>query len=451
MNKKVCPDCNGDNIKFTGYRKSEKDRSIIAERYICLNEDCERKGFSVRLDGFTEQSNDSQKESSNSFKYEEKKDQAVVQSDDYKTQTVNKAKVLEEFLELCQVDTEVWEVEKYTLNAWDVTMSGTKSSTGEDVAYTNYQIKVWLKPRKETFDTDKFKRELIEDVKKNHAPNINIKGVYTDSDNLFIPNLFDIHLGRLCWYEETGENYDVNIATQITEQVLQVLFKRYNDLSSIDRILFPVGQDFFNYDYAEPFPMTTNQTPQESDVRWQKMFRLGRNLLYGMIDWMCAQVAPVDVVVSSGNHEAQVGWYLGELLDAKYENNNAVTVDNRPIQRKYYRYGVNLIGFAHGKDEKEAELHNLMSLEAPQKWAQSKYRYFYLGHNHYERSLNSKTSKAIINQEVDYKGVYIEYLPAIARVDKYEHAKGFIGSVRGARAMVHNFNSGRIHKIGENL
>ena len=132
-------------------------------------------------------------------------------------------------------------------------------------------------------------------------------------------------------------------------------------------------------------------------------------------------------------------------------NNDNVRVDNSPKSRKYYKYGSNLIGFAHGKDEKNTELHNLMSLDAPKYWADTTYRYYYLGHNHHEKSMRSKTSKSVINQEADYKGVMISYLPAVAQTDKYEHKKGYEGSIRGARAMVHNFHKGRTHIIGENV
>lgn len=452
--KIICPDCGSDDIKFMRYRKSEKyPYEYVSERYYCLNQDCERESFSVRINEQPQEEEQS-KSNSNGYKYEEKKDSATIETDSFETNKTDKVKILDDFLGLCQVDLETWEVEKYTLNAWDVTMSGAKSSTNKDTSYTNYQIKVWLRRRQDFFDKEKFTKELIEDIKKNHAPNIKADA-FNDrynmrENNLFIPNLYDVHLGRLCWHEESNGNYDVKIAIDMVEELLVALFNRV-DTDSIHRILFPIGNDFLNYDYAEPYPMTTNGTPQEADVRWQKMFRLGRNLLYSLIDWMYQNVAPVDVVSIPGNHEEQTMYYLSSVLEAKYENNNNVTVDNNPVSRKYYKYGTNLIGFAHGKDEKETELHNLMSLEAPHDWAGSKYRYYYLEHNHHERSLKSKTSKAIINQEVDYKGVMISYMPSIAQTDKYEHKKGYEGSIRGARGMLHNYDKGRIQIIGENI
>lgn len=449
MSEIKCKWCSSTNVIRSGQRKSESDPTkAVAYRYRC--KDCDRK-FSIKADTIDESH---QEKTHQQYKYEEKKDAATIESNDFKSQAGDRIKVLDEFLDTCEVDLETWEVERYTLNAWDVTMSGQKSGTGEDTTYTNYQIKVWLKRKIEVFDREKFTKELIEDISKNHAPHIQFskdKKWTNDGDNLFVPNLYDIHLGRLCWHEETGANYDVNIASQIASDLLERLFDSLGTSESISRILFPVGNDFFNYDYAEPYPMTTNQTPQEADVRWQKMFRVGRNLLYGMIDWMTKEIAPVDVVVVPGNHEHQFMWLTGEILDAKYNGHDHVTVDNRPVHRKYYQYGKNLLGFAHGKDEKDVELHNLMSLEAPQQWAETKYRYYYLGHNHHEKSLKSKTSKAIINQEADYKGVLISYLPAIAHTDKYEHQKGYEGSIRGARGMVHNYHRGRTHIIGENI
>jgi hypothetical protein len=432
-----CKWCGSTNTARKGNRKSETDNeTIIAYRFLC--KDCGKR-FSIKPSSLNEQEK-------HQFKYEERSDgNATVSSESFKSRAGEKVKVLDEFLDICQVDLDTWEVDKYVLNAWDVTMGDDNGAS----TYTNYQIKVWLKRKSEIFDQKKFTKELIEDIKNNYAPNVQ-KIHHNEGNNLFVPNIYDVHLGRLCWHEETGQNYDVKIAENIVRQTLHNLFKHANGIN-INRILFPVGNDFLNYDYAEPYPMTTNQTPQESDVRWQKMFRIGRNILYEMIDWMYQNIAPVDVVAIPGNHEEQSLFFLAEVLSAKYLRNKNVTVDNRPINRKYYQYGSNLLGFAHGKDEKDVELHNLMSLEAPKLWAETKYRYYYLGHNHHEKSLKSKTSKAVINQEADYKGVLISYLPSVAHIDKYEHKKGYEGSVRGARAMVHHKEKGRTHIIGENI
>ena len=52
-------------------------------------------------------------------------------------------KTLDEALKVANVDTEVYSVDRYVINSWQVTMK----VNDKPVTKTNYQIKVWLKPK----------------------------------------------------------------------------------------------------------------------------------------------------------------------------------------------------------------------------------------------------------------------------------------------------------------
>lgn len=394
----------------------------------------------------------------------------------FSSKETSREKILKDVLKRYEIDTSVWEVTSFEIGEWDTSskwrdqnltwtrkqdnennpqqiMEGHAIRKNEWVKTTNYRISVKFKRKKETFDKNKFIKELIEDVQKNYSVNIDklnyIKIKNKENKNLFVPIMFDVHLGKLAWKDESGANYDVKLAQKNYNQALFSLLNEIKNIK-IDEVLFITGQDFLNYDYSEPFPQTTAGTPQESDVRWQKMFRLGRQVLYSAIDTMYKNVAPIKILNIPGNHSYQSMWYLGEVLEAKYNNNKNVSVDNSAFPRKYHKYGLNLIGSCHGKDEKDVILHNLMTVDEPHLWAETKYRYFYLGHAHHEKELRSKTPKPIIQSE-DYKGVIIEYMPSISNIDKYENHRGWIGSIRGAKALIHNYSYGRTHKIGFNL
>ena len=53
-------------------------------------------------------------------------------------------RTLEQALEFSKVDKSKWEVERHVFNSWDVTMKG---NDGEPLTATNYQVKVWFKPK----------------------------------------------------------------------------------------------------------------------------------------------------------------------------------------------------------------------------------------------------------------------------------------------------------------
>lgn len=53
-------------------------------------------------------------------------------------------RTLEQALDYCEADLQKWEVERYIFNSWDVSM---KDINGDPQTVTNYQVKVWFKPK----------------------------------------------------------------------------------------------------------------------------------------------------------------------------------------------------------------------------------------------------------------------------------------------------------------
>jgi predicted phosphodiesterase len=390
------------------------------------------------------------KTNENKIKYDEQKNNLNI-SGTVTSDTTDRVKVLDDFLDLCKVDTLEWEVERHVLNAWDVTMKSPDASDGDlGKTYTNYQIKVWLKKRVDFFDKDKFIKELVDDVKINHSvevPKINYKFQKDNyKKNIFLPIITDAHFGRLSWGEETGEDYDLTIAKKNYMSAFYGLTERCNE--SIDEVLYVIGNDYYNSDHFFLYNKTTAGTPQENDSRWQKIFREGRNVAYSTIDYLYQNIAPVRVVIMPGNHDQQVMYYLGQVLDAKYCENSNVNVDISPPPRKYHQFGQNLFGFAHGKNEKAKKIHNIMSTDEPEMWAGSKYKYYFLGHTHHYEKYKTKD---IYLENEDFMGVEIIHMPTIANRDQYEQDKTYIGSIKGSKGFIHNYDCGRIHTIDFNF
>lgn len=130
--------------------------------------------------------------------------------------------------------------------------------------------------------------------KKNNYDTIN-------SDNVFVPSIFDLHLGKLAWGEETGEDYDIHIAQARFHAAINDLINKSSGYK-VDEILFPVGNDIYNSDKALPYSQTTAGTPQMDDTRWQKMFRIGVRLITEAIIKL-SEIAPVKVPLVYSNHD----------------------------------------------------------------------------------------------------------------------------------------------------
>ena len=69
--------------------------------------------------------------------------------------------------------------------------------------------------------------------------------------------------------------------------------------------------------------------------------------------------------------------------DVLYSQTDSVTVDMADCPRKYWLYGINLVGFSHGREEGK-RIQQIMQQEVPELWAQSQYREWHLWDLHHE-------------------------------------------------------------------
>jgi hypothetical protein len=280
-------------------------------------------------------------------------------------------------LEFAKVDLNDWEVDKHEINFYEVTMGADSSGTNRPETMTNCQVKVWLKRRKQVVE----KRKVFDEMLKSFHQSAPAWGkIHPPKKDglLFEVDIFDPHFGKLSWEKETEHNYDLAIAKTQYGAALDGLISRASGFD-IGRILYVVGNDFFHVDNGEN--TTTKGTAQDCDGRWQKAFVEGRRAVVDSI-LKLNQIAPVDVLMVSGNHDEEKVFYLGEVLAGIFGNTKGVTVDNSPKMRKYFHWGASLIGFTHGNCEKHANLPLIMATEQPKLWAASKFREFHIGHYH---------------------------------------------------------------------
>lgn len=376
---------------------------------------------------------------------------------------------LEELLEFANVDMDVWEVETYEIkqNSWDVTMknkdtdltyvSGLASGYAKQIpggcTKTNRQfyIKARLKKRTDYTATRKFRQEMIDELRE-FSPKVGLKEYKSKSGNMLEVNIPDLHIGKLAWTEETGfRNYDVKIALERFRNSVDEMFAKAVKEEQLERILFVVGNDLFNSDTAYPYTQTTAGTPMQDDVRWQKVFRSGRQLIIEYI-LKFAEIAPVTVLIIPGNHDFQKSFYLGEVLEAYFAGNENVTINNSPRTRKYVTWGKCLLGFAHGsgKDEGITRLLNNMKHECAEFWGKTVYREFHCGDIHHYKEIKQRgSSKDIDLYAEDIDGVVIKYLRTLMFNDEWEAKKGFI-SQKGAHMFIWNKEDGNTKELKYN-
>ena len=355
-------------------------------------------------------------------------------------------KTLDQLLDKTGVDLSQWAVARYIVNKWDVT----SWKQGFPQTWENFQVKATLERIKEAKDAKTFEEifnQMIEDYEPPVFPS-NALPVTNDNDkivenNMLEISLFDLHIGKLGWAGEVGENFDVKIARARFLDAIIGLLKRAKGFQ-YSKIVFPIGNDFFNSD--NQFNTTTKGTEQDEDLRWQKTWDMGTELIVDAIMLLKATGVPVEVPVVPGNHDQERSKYLGSFIDAWFRLDDQVTVDNSAKTRKYIEHGEVMLGYTHGNEEKENSLPMLMATEEKEMWGRTTFHEWHLGHFHKKRNVKfTIMDKAqMVNEDL---GVTLRYLSSLTGTEEWHYKKGYIGTQKAGEAFLWNDKCGLIGNL----
>lgn len=400
----------------------------MAKRYHCTKEDIRQARENARAilhgDELVSLHNHISKLEEKVIKFEE----------DFKNKTATldykgpkEVKTKEDLIRECEIDLSQWEITKMVHNAW-----------GKE-GNQNYQVKAWLIPISLDTSLSAQKDFLLEELKKDLAPVEFIKYDTHKNKYAYEINVPDVHFGKLAWAEEAGENYNLKIAeTRYNEAISHLL--SYVDYSKLERIIFPIGNDMINIDSRKN--ETYAGTAQDSDSRFFKIVQAVKRILIHNINSL-SLIAPVDVIVVSGNHDPEAMFMIGEILDAYYHSNPNVSVDNSAKQRKYYKYGKNGFQYTHGNEEKHSDLGLIFATEQARLWADTEFRFCKLGHYHKSKRINYVSID-------EHQGFQVQILPSLSGSDAWHASKGYM-SKKGAKGFLYDKQEGQVGEFTYNV
>lgn len=256
-----------------------------------------------------------------------------------------------------------------------------------------------------------------------------IKREQPKDPHLLVLSLADIHLGKLSVTYETGQEYNRQIAITRTLEGIQGLLNKSAGFN-IDGILLIVGNDILHTDTLSRG--TTKGTPQDTEGMWHENFLLAKDLYIKVVE-MLIPVADVYVQHNMSNHDYMSGYFLADTVKSWFRLNENVFFDTSPKDRKYFQYGLNLIGSTHGDNIKPDNLPLIMAEENPQEWGETRFRFWYTHHIH------SKQSK-------DYGSVCVESLRSPSVPDAWHDRSGYLNS-QALEGFIHSFDKGQVCRI----
>jgi hypothetical protein len=293
-----------------------------------------------------------------------------------------------------------------------------------------YASKISVKPLENPLSEDQ-----IKDVfDKLEPPQLHIYPKTRGGNLMLELPIMDLHLGKLSWKAEAGENYNLHIAIKLFKFVVEDILNQINEYNlKIEKIIFPIGQDFFHFDNSEL--KTTAGTQMDSDIRWQKMFSKGLELMIWAIENL-RRLAPVECMYVTSNHDKVLSYCLTQAIAAWYRKCDNVNIDTSPLPRKYIKYGKCLIGFSHGSEESK-RIETIMQAENPKQWGRTTFREWHLAHLHSE-------------QVKEISGIIIRHISSITAIDAWHKEKGYL-ALRKAQAFIWDKEKGKRLTIDVNV
>jgi hypothetical protein len=327
---------------------------------------------------------------------------------------------LDDAIKVAKVDLDKWEVDRHTINSWGVTL---KTDDGP-VYRTNYHIKIWLKsivPNPiqlalenliETIPTFPFDR-----VPRFTKPSGIAGEVWP----------IDAHFGKLSWALETGrQDYDLKIATKgYIEGVEKTL--SFLSLFEPEKIFFGVGQDLMHIEnYSAITPKGGNVL--DVDSRYPKIYDAAFKTVTKCI-LKARDLAPTEIIWIPGNHDLHASRSLCHALQQYFRNDEYVTVDIGPEQRKARLWGKLLVGWTHEIVSKHHSWANELAQNWPKLWGKSWFREWHHGHKHKK---NEVKTYPVMTQG----GVLMRQLTALSPIDAWHYEHLFTDAVPGTESFV---------------
>jgi transposase-like protein len=363
-------------------------------------------------------------------------DSEITESGDSRTvvkKSRREIRTLEDAVAFAEVDESVWRVKSWGCTAWEQGIKKQafdaegKRLPDEFERNTLWRVSLKLervvsKPLADASELffERLAQKAPRWSRPNPVPRKTTSGVLAEI------NIPDLHLGKLCWAPEVGENYDLKIAERVFTEAVEDLWSRV-ERYDVEEVVFLMGSDHFHVDAVRN--TTTAGTQLELDGRYPKMVGVGMDCNARAIELFAARCPRVRAVLVPGNHDWHTAYHLARTIAAYFRHNERVTVDCDLKSRKYVRYGVNLLGYTHGDKIKREKLPLIMAQERAKDWSETTWREFKTGHFHGFKS-------------DEFAGVRVRGIPSLCATDAWHSENGYIGNVRAAEAFIYDREHG---------
>lgn len=337
---------------------------------------------------------------------------AVTESDDGFVASSSKSaelRTLNQLIAECEipVGTEV-ELERVRYNKWPIGAL----VDGDILKEPLFQVRADFKRIGLVGDFRAAAEKILQKMEGHSPAYTPVERSISEKPSLLVLSPADLHVGMLARALETGNEYNVSAATVVVHAAVEEALAKASPYN-ITEILVVLGNDILHSDRTDGGSggKTTRGTTVDVSDRWPMVFEAVLDILVTILD-RCRLVAKTRGVMVPGNHDEQMGWVMGKVLQAWYREDGEVTIECPMSPRSYVEWNGVLLGLTHGHGTKLAELPLLMATEEPEAWGRCQWWAWLTGHKHAAR-LEEKLM------------VRIHQMPSLAPEDYWHVWKGY--------------------------
>lgn len=241
--------------------------------------------------------------------------------------------------------------------------------------------------------------------------------------------LTDYHLGMLSWAEETGADWDMEIAESTIVRWFQMAIERS---PAADTALLAQLGDFLHWDSLDAVT-PTNRHLLDADTRFAKLIRTAIRIKRRVIRMLLTKYQHVHLIEAEGNHDLASSVQTREWLAAMYEDEPRVTIDTSPDPYYCYEHGLTSLFFHHGHKRPLRGIEEVFAAKFREVFGRTKFSYAHMGHLHH---IDIKESNLMV----------VEQHRTLAAPDAHASRSGY-NSGRDAQVITYSKRFGEVSRL----
>jgi len=263
--------------------------------------------------------------------------------------------------------------------------------------------------------------EAVEELKKD-AKQVKIipMAVSRNSDLLNVYTISDFHIGMLSWGEETGGDWDTDIAVQ---RLVSWFHASIQASPPAESCVFAQLGDFLHWDGMDAVTPASKHL-LDADTRFSRLVRVAIRVLAEVTEMLAEKYTNVYVIHAEGNHDPASSVWLRETFAFRYEKTKGITVETRPDPYYCYEHGLTSLFWHHSHKHRMQGLDSVFASKFRAVFGRTKYSYGHTGHLHHK--VVKETNLMILEQH-----------PTLAEPDAYASRGGYMSQCNSSVITYH--------------